>query len=485
MNKNLSELLNVEERFSSINVKGLTSDSRDVRPGYIFAALPGAKKNGKDFICEALNKGAVAVIAEKGTEINHENVILITSENPRSKFAKIASLFYKEKPDWIGAVTGTNGKTSVANFTNQIWRCLNLNGVSLGTLGVDSDNYKSNLDLTTPEPVTLHKQLSEIASKGCDRLVLEASSHGLDQSRLDGIQFNAAAFTNLSHDHLDYHKNFESYKKAKLRLFRELINNSGTAILNRDNENFNEIFEICKLINSSIITYGSNLESDIRLVSSSINNKGQEVVLNVFGKRKRLQFEFFGKFQIYNVMCALGLVISSGCETEASISHLEKLKSVNGRLELIAELPNHSKVFIDYAHTPAALENVLLALKSYNSANLALVFGCGGDRDQTKREIMGNIASKYANKIYVTDDNPRSENPKEIRRDIMKSCSNAIEIGDRAKAINVAVSELDTNDILLIAGKGHETNQIYKNNVKNFDDRYELKKALKSLGDCN
>ncbi len=478
MNKFLSELVKTEENISSIKINGITSDSRNVMPGFIFAALPGSKTNGKKFISDAINKGAVVVIAETGTKISCSDTLLITSDNPRSKYAKIASKFYTEKPSWLGAVTGTNGKTSVACFTSQLWNSMNLKGAAIGTLGINSIEYKSSLDLTTPEPVTLHRELSEISTRGLDYAIIEASSHGLDQSRLDGITFEAAAFTNLSHDHLDYHITYEKYKNAKLRLFSDLINNNGTAVLNRDSNEFKEFSTVAKRNNISVISYGSDIRSDICLVSSIPKSVGQEIEINVSGKRERLLFPLFGDFQAHNAMCALGLVIASGADANKAIQSLGHLTGVKGRLELVAELSNRARIFIDYAHSPEALEKTLLSVKNYTRGKLNLVFGCGGNRDEAKRITMGQIASKYSNKIYVTDDNPRKENPEKIRRAILSGCPDGLDIGDRRKAIFLAVSELEPGDILVIAGKGHETDQLYNDRVKPFDDRYEVKKAI-------
>ena len=478
MSKFLSDLISAEENISSIKINGLTSDSRDVLPGFIFAALPGKKNNGKSFIYDAIRKGAVAVIAETGTQIDNSDTVLITSDNPRSKYAKIASKFYKEKPNWLGAVTGTNGKTSVANFTFQLWKAMSLNGAAIGTLGINSINYKSDLELTTPEPVTLHKELSEIYSRGLDYAVIEASSHGLDQSRLDGIKFDAAAFTNLSHDHLDYHSTFEEYKKAKIRLFKDLVNKNGVAILNRDSKEFYEFQDAAKQNKLSVMSYGRSNQSDISILSIKTKNIGQEILLKINGKKEKILFPLFGDFQVYNAICALCLVIASGARIESAIDSLGHLTGVKGRLELVVELPNRSKIFIDYAHSPEALEKTLLSLKNHTKGNLNLVFGCGGDRDEAKRFTMGKIAYNYAQKVYITDDNPRNENPERIRKAILSGCNNAQEIGDRRQAISIAVSELSPGDILLIAGKGHETDQIYNNDVKPFDDRDEVKRAV-------
>ncbi len=478
MNKLLSELVQTEDSISSIKINGITSDSRNVMPGFIFAALPGLKTNGKEFISDAISKGAVVVIAETGTKINCSETLLITSDNPRSKFAKIASKFYTEKPGWLSAVTGTNGKTSVASFTFQLWNAMNLKGAAIGTLGINSIEYKSSLELTTPEPVTLHRELSEISVRGLDYAIIEASSHGLDQSRLDGIKFDAAGFTNLSHDHLDYHVTYEEYKNAKLRLFSDLINKNGIAVLNRDSNEYKEFSDVAKKNNISVLSYGTNIKSDICLVSSIPKSVGQDIEINVNGKKERILFPLFGDFQAHNAMCALGLVIASGADVNKAIHSLGHLTGVKGRLELVAELSNRARIFIDYAHSPEALEKTLLSLRNYTRGKLNLVFGCGGDRDKSKRATMGQIASKYSNKIYITDDNPRNESPEKIRKAILSGCPDALEIGDRRKAIFLSVSELKPGDILVIAGKGHETDQLYNDRVKPFDDRDEVKRAI-------
>ena len=479
--KFLSDLICSSEENSSIKILGITSDSREVRPGYLFAAFSGAREDGVKFIPDAVDRGAVAILVKTGTKINSSKALVISDKNPRNKFARIASRFYSSQPEWIAAVTGTNGKTSVAIFATQILEKLGERAAAIGTLGVQGCDSSATISLTTPEPVALHKELSKITEYSVSHVVIEASSHGLDQHRLGGINCKAAAFTNLSHDHMDYHKTFEKYLFAKKRLFSEILNTNGIAVINRDTVEYKYLESVCNEKNLKIISYGFHKGSDLKLSSTTPCDDGQKIKISIEGKKYTFILPLFGSFQSHNALCALGLVIASGKSIADSIDAMKFLTGVRGRMDLVAKLQNNSKIFVDYAHTPAALESTLLASREYCKNNVYLVFGCGGDRDKIKRKKMGKIADKYADKVFVTDDNPRNEDPKSIRDEILQSCPKAIDAGDRKNAIELALKHLRENDVLLVAGKGHETDQVVGKEIRSFDDFVEINETIKRL----
>lgn len=458
-----------------VEIRGLTSDSRMVEPGYLFAALPGRRADGRDFIADALARGAAAVLGPPGSQAliarAGGSVPLIADENPRRRFALMAARFYLHQPRVIAAVTGTNGKTSVAAFTRQIWDRLGFRAASIGTLGLVAPNLERPGALTTPDPVDLHRILRELADDGVEYLAMEASSHGLEQYRLDGVRIRAAGFTNLSRDHLDYHASMEAYLAAKMRLFEAVMAPGGTAVLNADAPEFDALAQICVVRGHDILSYGAAGE-DLRLEGSEPSAYGQHVTVTVLGERAEMKLPLLGTFQAQNALCALGLAIACGADHEAALEAIEYLKGPRGRLELVAHHPSGAPVYVDYAHTPDALENVLAALRPHAAGRLVLVFGCGGDRDPGKRPLMGAVAGRLADVVIVTDDNPRSEDPAAIRRQIMapQGVPGACEIGERAEAIRAAVALLEPDDVLLIAGKGHETGQILRDKVLPFDD---------------
>ncbi len=469
----------------SLEIRGLSADSRKVGPGYLFAALPGKKLDGRDFIGDALGRGAVAVLAEPGTvlEAAHRPVALITDENPRRRLALMAARFFHEQPKVIAAVTGTNGKTSVAEFTRQIWRHLGHRAASLGTLGLLPPHAEAPVALTTPDPVELHRCLEAIARDGVDHLALEASSHGLDQFRLDGVRISAAAFTNLSRDHLDYHGSEQAYLAAKLRLFSELLAADGTAVLNADAPEFATLKSLCAGRGLNIMSYGA-AGGEVRLTGLTAAAEGQRRTLVALGRRHDIVLPLAGRFQAANALAALGLVIATGESVEAAVGALEALSGVPGRLERVAATPAGGQIFVDYAHTPDALDTVLEALRPHAEGRLFVVFGCGGDRDRGKRSIMGKVARRRSDKVIVTDDNPRSEDPAAIRREIMAAAPEATEIGDRGQAIEAAVGMLDDGDLLIVAGKGHEPGQIVGDRVLPFDDREAVRAAVARLAEA-
>ncbi|MBT4740324.1 MAG: UDP-N-acetylmuramoyl-L-alanyl-D-glutamate--2,6-diaminopimelate ligase [Rhodospirillaceae bacterium] len=468
-------------RLTDLDITGLTADSQSVEPGFLFAALPGTKVDGRTFIDEAVDRGASAVLALDGTALDRDDIQLITDANPRRLFAQLAAKYFVTQPEITVAVTGTNGKTSVAQFVRQIWQHAGHKAAALGTLGVVSDDLSTSGSLTTPDPVTLHKLLSDLAGRGVDRLALEASSHGLDQFRLDGVRVSAAAFTNLSRDHLDYHGTMDAYLSAKVRLFSDVLIPGGVAVLNADTPECASIKTACEARGHTAITYGYAGDA-IRLVSTTATAHGQELDLLLHGKVEHVALPLAGGFQAMNALCAAGLALATGMTTEQVIDALAALDGVPGRLERVGATETGASVFVDYAHTPDALTIALNALRPHAKGKLAVVFGAGGDRDAGKRPLMGQAAQDAADIAYVTDDNPRSEDPAIIRAAILKNCSDAIEVDDRADAIESAISSLDDGDVLLIAGKGHETGQIVGETILPFDDRDVARAALKKSG---
>ncbi len=476
----LSELL-VPALTEDPEIGGLTADSRQVKPGDLFAALPGNRVDGRDFIADALKRGASAVLAPMGTGLGDATVTLITDTNPRRRFAQAAARFYARQPETVVAVTGTNGKTSVANFTRQIWTALGLPAASLGTLGLNAPGRIIPGSMTTPDPVTLHRTLGELAQHGVTHAAMEASSHGLDQFRLDGVTIAAAAFTNLTRDHLDYHADMDAYWTAKRRLFTEVMPPRRTAVINADSPYAADLIAQCRLQGHRIITYGEVGEA-IRVMHIAPTAQGQDIELSVMGTPRRMRLPLAGTFQAANALCSLGLVIGTGGDLDKSLAALERLEGVPGRLQSVAATKKGAAIYVDYAHTPDALATVLKALRPHAAGRLVVVFGCGGDRDPGKRPEMGRIAADMADAVIVTDDNPRGEDPAAIRAAVMKGCPNAREIGDRREAIQTAVRELGTGDVLLLAGKGHESGQIIKDKTLPFDDAVEARRAVTELG---
>ncbi|MBM3568858.1 MAG: UDP-N-acetylmuramoyl-L-alanyl-D-glutamate--2,6-diaminopimelate ligase [Alphaproteobacteria bacterium] len=466
---------------ADLEIRGLTADSRAVGPGYLFAALRGERDDGRRFIADAIKAGAVAILAEPGTTVEDRGAVLVESDNPRRELALLAARFYAPQPKTIAAVTGTSGKTSVAWFTRQIWLALGHKAVSLGTLGIVGNGGKAKLDHTTPDPVALHAALSELARSGIDHLAIEASSHGLAQYRLDGLALAAAAFTNLSRDHLDYHADMTQYLAAKRRLFAWLLPSGGAAVLNRDIPEFEGLRALCLKRGHRILSYGTAEEAELRLVARAPHATGQRVRIAVLGKQHDFDLPLVGGYQALNALCALGLAIGSGADAERATEALSVLTVVPGRVELVARHPSGAPIFVDYAHKPDALRAVLEALRPHAAGKLVVVFGCGGDRDAGKRPEMGEIAVRLADRVFVTDDNPRSEDPAAIRRAILAGAPGAIEIGDRGDAIRQAVAGLEKGDLLVLAGKGHEQGQIVGGETRPFDDAVEARAAVAEL----
>jgi UDP-N-acetylmuramoyl-L-alanyl-D-glutamate--2,6-diaminopimelate ligase len=464
---------------AAIDVRGITVDSRAVKPGDMFVAMAGSKTDGSAFAAQAAASGAVVIVGEKAPPSLPSGAVFVQVANARRALALAAARFYGLQPATIAAVTGTSGKTSVAAFTRQIWEALGKNAASVGTIGVVTPKREVYGSLTTPDPVALHKTLAELADEGITHLALEASSHGLDQHRLDGVRVAAGGFTNLSRDHLDYHPTVEHYLKAKLRLFEALVIDGGAAVVDVDHEHAAQVVAAAKLRGLKLITVGRKGEG-IRLVSAAIDGFTQKLNIEHAGKSYSIKLPLVGEFQIENALVAAGLVIATGGDPAAVFRSLGSLKGAKGRLDFVGERKG-APIFVDYAHKPDALDKAIEALRPYVKHELVVVFGCGGDRDQGKRPLMGEIAARAADRVIVTDDNPRSENPAAIRAAILKAAPGASEIGDRGEAIRSAVASLKSGDVLLVAGKGHESGQIVGDRTLPFSDHEAVEAALKEL----
>lgn len=466
----------------AVDIAGLTADSREVAPGYLFAALPGVNADGARFIADAVAKGAAAVLSAPLEEAPGLSIPHIIDRNPRRRLALMAARFYGNKqPETVVAVTGTNGKTSIASFTRQIWAKLGASAASLGTLGIETGKGLEPLGFTTPDPVRLHAELVKLADDGVTALAMEASSHGLAQYRMDGVRVRAAAFANITRDHMDYHASFGDYLYAKLRLFGEVMGPGSAAVLNADAEQFAEFEAVSWARGLQVISVGRKGQG-ICLEAVSPHPRGQVLQIVHQGTHYEIDLPLVGEFQASNALIAAGLAIACGAAPADVFAALSSLSGVKGRLEEVAHLGTGAAVYVDYAHTPDALSNVLTALRPHTEGRLYVVFGCGGDRDKGKRPEMGRIAAELADGVFVTDDNPRSEKPETIRAEIMAGAPEAIEIGDRAEAIRVAMTALAAGDVLVVAGKGHETGQIIGKKTIPFSDHEAVSAALSSLG---
>ncbi len=477
----LSKLVGPEitlpDQVGELDIRGLTADSRQVEPGFLFAALSGAHADGATYITDAVGKGAVCVLAGVGVKLPEgSNVPVVQVEEPRLVLAKMAAAFYETQPETIVAVTGTSGKTSVADFTRQIFTSLGKNAASLGTIGVVKPSGAVYGSLTTPDPVTLQCSLSELAQEGVTHVALEASSHGLDQYRLDGVALAAGAFTNLGRDHLDYHPTVEDYLAAKMRLFKELLPTGAPAVINLDAPYAKDVLRNAVAHDLEVMTVGASGQT-IRLVDVRREGFRQHLLLEYEDQEYPVAFPLVGAYQVANALVAAGLAIAVGCPPMDVFFALQTLSGVPGRLEIIGE-SNGGLVVVDYAHKPEALEAALDAVRPFVSGRLVCVFGCGGDRDVGKRPIMGAIATDKADVVIVTDDNPRTEDAEEIRSQILKAAPSAREIADRRTAIHTAISELAAGDVVVIAGKGHETGQIVGNETLPFSDHLEARQAM-------
>jgi len=463
----------------AVDVKGLAVDSRAVKPGDLFFALAGSKTDGSRFIDAAIAAGAVAIAGDHAPQ-GDARVPFVVTPNPRRALALAAARFFPRQPATIAAVTGTSGKTSVAAFTRQIWERLGHASASIGTIGLVSPKRTVYGSLTTPDPIALHRQLDEIAGDGVTHLAFEASSHGLDQFRLDGVRVAAGGFTNLTRDHMDYHPDVAHYLAAKLRLFRDLVSPGGAAVISADHDCSQQVIEAARARGLRIIAVGRNADGageGIRLVDAAVKGFAQRLALEHRGRNYTIKLPLVGEFQIENALVAAGLAIGTRSEPAAVLAALEHLEGAKGRLERVGE-HNGAPIFVDYAHKPDALAKALQALRPYAKRKLVVIFGAGGDRDAGKRPIMGAIAAENADQVIVTDDNPRSENPQAIRAAILAAAKGANEIGDRTEAIKAGISALQPGDALLIAGKGHETGQIVGDKTLPFSDHEAVAAAL-------
>ncbi len=476
----LSELIGGNGAAARIDIRGLSSDSRTVRDGYLFAALAGTSSKGSDFVGQAIAKGAVAVLADPQAEIAERDIYVVTDPNPRRRLALMAARFFGGQPDTMVAVTGTNGKSSVADFVRQIWEKTGRRAASMGTLGVRASGLATAPTLTTPDPIEIHARLAELKRAGIEHMAMEASSHGLAQHRLDGVKLKAAAFTNLSRDHLDYHPTYEDYFLAKLRLFGELLPPGAVAVLNTETHVYDELVDICWGRGLGILSVGDG--GELRVITRERTARGQELVVGFDRQRFEISLPLIGDFQASNALVAAGLVIATGDDPAKIIPALEALEPVPGRLQLAGRTPGGAAVYVDYAHTPDALETLLETLRPYTRGRLHVVFGCGGDRDKGKRPMMGEIAWRLADSVIVTDDNPRGEDAAQIRREILAAALGAREIADRQAAINEAVRALGPGDVLALAGKGHEQGQTIGTAVLPFDDVEAARAALAGGG---
>jgi UDP-N-acetylmuramoyl-L-alanyl-D-glutamate--2,6-diaminopimelate ligase len=465
----------VGRRLADPDIVGLSADSRLVRPGFLFAALPGLQRDGRAFAADALSRGAVGLPPER-----REPLAILVDADPQRRLAVLAARFHGRQPRIVAAVTGTNGKTSVVHFTREIWTTLGFAAASLGTLGLVTTSERRPGALTTPDPVVLHRDLAALATSGIEHVAIEASSHGLHQRRLDGLLITAAAFTNLTRDHLDYHGDTANYRAAKDRLFTKLLAPGGSAVLNADSEEYPRLAALCRGLGHRILGYGAARAADLRLLVREPKGSSQVLVLDILGQRRELLLPLPGAFQAMNALAALGVVIATGGPSASAIEALAHLTGVPGRLQFVAEGESGGAIVVDYAHTPDALATVLATLRSHASGRLVVLFGCGGDRDPGKRPLMGRVAAHFADRVYVTDDNPRSELPAEIRRAILVAAPKAVEIGDRRQAIATAIAEIGPRDLLLIAGKGHETGQIVGNKTHPFDDAAVAREIVRS-----
>jgi UDP-N-acetylmuramoyl-L-alanyl-D-glutamate--2,6-diaminopimelate ligase len=458
-------------------IAGLTLDSRKVQPGFLFAALAGAQADGANFVADAVKRGAAAILAAQDAALPSlpSNIAVVRDANPRRRIALLAAKFAGAQPRTIAAVTGTNGKSSTVHFVRQIWTTLGLKAASVGTLGIVSPGMGRDAGLTTPDPVQLHADLAQLAREGVTHLAIEASSHGLDQHRLDGVKISAAAFTNLTHEHLDYHPSMDAYFVAKARLFGELLPAGGTAVANADSARAAALSAICHQRGVRFWSYGVQ-GRELRLLRDRPTPAGQLLEIEILGQRHEVELPLVGGFQASNALAALGLVVATGGNVASAVAALASVSGAPGRLQLVARHQGGAAVYVDYAHKPEALATVLETLRPFAKGRLVVVFGCGGDRDRAKRPVMGEIATRLADLTIVTDDNPRSEEPAAIRAEILRGIPSdrrnwSEDRSGRRHAIEQGMAALrGPDDLLLIAGKGHETGQTIKGVTHPFDD---------------
>ncbi|TPL48498.1 UDP-N-acetylmuramoyl-L-alanyl-D-glutamate--2,6-diaminopimelate ligase [Mesorhizobium sp. B2-4-4] len=476
--KNLTGILPVEGTASvDLEVTGISSDSRQVKPGVVFFALAGSKADGAVYAAEAAARGAAAIVAGKDSALGGLPVPVLTVDDPRLALALSAARYFGKQPQTMVAVTGTSGKTSVAAFVRQIWEQAGFAAASIGTTGVVAPGRNDYGSLTTPDPVALHQLLLELADAGVTHASMEASSHGLDQRRLDGVRLAAGGFTNLGRDHMDYHPTVEDYHRAKLRLFDALLPKGAPAVIFADDPWSAPTIQAAKAARLDVLTVGRHGDF-LTLKRVEHERHRQRAEVEADGMLYEIDLPLAGDFQIANALVSAGLAISTGTPVAKALKALEKLKGAPGRLDLVGTTANGAPVYVDYAHKPDALENVLASVRPFTTGRVIVVFGCGGDRDRGKRPIMGEIATRLADVVIVTDDNPRSEVPETIRAAILAAAPGAIEIGDRRAAIHEAVAMLHAGDTLIVAGKGHEEGQTIGTETLHFSDHEEVRAAL-------
>lgn len=470
--------LTLPEGARSIEIAGLSSDSREIGPGFLFAALPGFATDGAGFVEDAVGRGAVTILASRSAVIDiGRDIVIVRADDPRLALAQMAARFYAHPPENQVAVTGTSGKTSVAAFVRQIFEKAGKEAASVGTLGVVSRAWTEYGNLTTPDPVALHAMLDRLGAAGVSHVAIEASSHGLDQRRLDGLRIAAAGFTNLGRDHMDYHKTEADYLAAKMRLFTSILPQGGTAVVDMDGGHAKEVAEIATGRGQILIGVGRQ-GRELRIVNIVPDGFHQHVGIEAFGKPFSIDLPLAGEFQVSNALVAAGLAIGAGVDVDTALAALDTLAGAPGRIEHVGGKANGGMIFVDYAHKPDALESVLTALRPMSDGQLIVIIGAGGDRDTGKRELMGEAAARLADIVIVTDDNPRSEEPAAIRKAIIVGAPGSIEIGDRASAIREGIAMLGPRDILCVAGKGHETGQIIGSRKLDFSDHLVVKEAL-------
>lgn len=480
--KNLPSAPDLAPEIASLSITSITCDSRKVEKGSLFVALRGDKMDGATFVPQAKRAGAAAVLCDYKARVPDRQVPLVRVGNPRLALSHVAAAFYPRQPEHVAAVTGTDGKTSTADFFRQLWHAMGKKCASVGTLGILAGDGRELYpgSHTTPDPIELHRVLNELSGKKTQYLCMEASSHGLDQHRLDGVKLEAAAFTNLTRDHLDYHKTEKAYFAAKLRLFSELLPEGKTAVLSEDDAKFPIIKAVCEKRKHRIIGFGK-AGGQFRIANLDLHPKGQKAELMLMGNKHTLDIPLVGAFQTMNILAALGLVVGTGGDLDEALAAVPKLKGVPGRLEQVGALASGASVFIDYAHTPMALANILQTLRPHTQNKLHVVFGCGGDRDPGKRPQMGKAANQFADSVIVTDDNPRSEDPAAIRKAVLAASPRAKEVADRREAIYAALRDLAAGDVLVIAGKGHEKTQIIGDQILPFGDAEVVQEAIREL----
>lgn len=484
--KHLSELGLTARAGRDPVVSGLTVDSRAVKDGMLFAALPGVRFHGAEFISAALRMGAAAILTDAtgaklaADVLEGSSAALVIADDPREVLAYAAALWFGAQPATMVAVTGTNGKTSVATFTRQIWMALGHAAINIGTTGVEGA-WEAPSAHTTPDPITLQAMLADAAAAGVTHAAMEASSHGLDQRRLDGVRLVAGGFTNLTQDHLDYHHTMEAYAEAKAGLFTRLLPEEAAAVVNMNGAGGAEMLALAEERGLKTLAIGRDPLAELRITGQRYDATGQDLRFDWKGEPFQLHLNLVGGFQAENVLVAAGLAIAAGAAARDVFGVLPQLTGVRGRMQLAATRKNGAAVYVDYAHTPDAIETALKALRPHVMGRIVIVFGAGGDRDTTKRPLMGAAARAYADVLYVTDDNPRSEEPAAIRAAILAACPDANEVGDRAEAILRGVDALGPGDALLIAGKGHETGQTIMGQVYPFDDVEQASIAVAAL----